>query len=344
MKTQYLWLICAVFGFAACGGSTSDSSVESETTGLALTATADFDTSAAASLAAALSRYTTTETCADVAGSDSQDGPTEADGLDCDGDGGIVAHATPSRYKLAFKRITLMPTDVEGEDAEAIELLPDTGTLALSEVVDFTSADNSQTILTLDPEDLAPGSYDGLDVELYYFEMTFPIGGTDRNVRIYMSDDDFAAEGSLGHHQGDITLIDDDGVELGWIDSTWSDSVTDTRSEAQNGAGGLDDETGHERGFFGNAEFWDAAELAQGASQDIYTLTMPLDAIEIPAVSEIDTLTTITATFSVADTFFYEDFSPQGTGFSPDAGGEATAESTAWAPLLPGMAVDVTTE
>lgn len=327
--------------FGACSSSSTTSS-STEEAGLSLSATADFDASAAASLAASLTSYVTTATCADVDGSDTQDDPALADGLDCDGDGGVVAHVTPTRFVLALKRVTLVPADVEGEDATAIELIPDTGTLAQSEVVDFTGDDSSQTIVEIDPADLSAGSYEGLEVEVYYFELTFPVGGTERRVRIYMSDDDFTSEGSLGHHQGDITFIDEDGTELGWIDSTWSDALTTSRGEAQNGAGGTDAETGHDRGFFGNAEFWDDSTLDQGATQDLYIISLPFsETLEIPDPSTISTQTTITATFSVADTFFYEDFAPVGTGFAPDSGGEATSEGAAWAPLLPGMEVTV---
>ena len=63
--------------------------------------------------------------------------------------------------------------------------------------------------------------------------------------------------------------------------------------------------------------------------------------LEIPA--EVDSLISVTLTFSVADTFFYEDFAPQNTtdfpGFFPDVGGEAASEGAAWAPLLPTMSL-----
>ncbi len=331
-------LIAAVFGLTHCG-STTTSATDTTTTGLRFNTVADFTNSASASLAKALGK-TTTAQCADVADSSTQDEPTLADGLDCDNDDGLVAHVTPSQYAVAFKRVTL----VAASGGTNIDLIADTTTLANAEVVNFTSADTSETIITLDPNDLTAGTYTGIEAEIYYIQMTFPVGGTTRNVRIYMSDDDFTAEGSLGHHQGDITFVTDAGVEQGWVDSTWSDTLATTRGEPQNGAGGEDAQTGHDRGFFGNAEFWNATDLQQGATQDLYLLALDFDAsLTIPTPASITDLTTVSATFSTADTFFYEDFAPQGTGFSPDSGGEATGEGAAWAPLAPTASVTVTT-
>ena len=175
------------------------------TTGLRFNSAADFSASASS-----LVQAVTTAACAEVANSSTQDEPQLRDGLDCDNDGGIVAHITPSQYSIAFKRVTLLAAD----GGDNIDFIPDTGTLALSETVDFTSADSSETVITIVPDDLTAGTLSGIEAELYYFQLTFPVSGTTRNVRIYMSDDDFAAEGSLGHHQGDITFIGDDGMEL----------------------------------------------------------------------------------------------------------------------------------
>lgn len=331
---------------AAGCGSTSSSPGSTVTKGLRYNASADFESSASASLSTLL-QSVTTGACADLGSPPyAMDDPILADSLDCDEDGGIVAHITPSRYKVAFKRITLVPAS----GGTAIDFLADAGTLGASTLVDFSSEDSSETIVTIDPADLTAGTYTGVETEIYYLEMTFSVGGITRNVRIYLSDDDFDSESSdragLGpHHQGDITFIDDDGTELGWVDSTWSDTLASSRGSDQNGAGGTDSETGHPRGFFGNAEFWDQTDLMQGADQDIFLFSLDFDSpITIPDPSLITDLTTVTVTFSTADTFYYEDFSPQGTGFSPGAGGEATAESTEWAPLAPTASVTVTTE
>lgn len=325
---------------AACGGTTATTDgTASSTTGVRFTATADFASSASAALSKALEK-TTTAQCADESTASIQDVPTLTDGLDCDGDGGIVAHVTPSKYSVAFKRVTL----VAAAGGTNINLIADKGTLANSQVVDFTSADASETIVTLDPDDLTAGTYTGVTAEIYYIQMTFPVGGTTRNVRTYMSDDDFTAEGSLGHHQGDITFISDSGVEQGWVDDTWSDSLDTTRSAVQNGAGGQDAQTLHDRGYFGDPDFWNATTLQQGSTQDLFLVALDFAAsFTIPTPSAITDLTTVKVTFSTADTFFYENFAPLEGGFSPASGGEATATSTAWAPLAPEATVTVTT-
>jgi hypothetical protein len=196
---------------------------------------------------------------------------------------------------------------------------------------------------------------------MYYFQMTFPVAGVTQNVRIYMSDDDFASEAAdrigLGpHHQGDVTLIGDDGVEDGWVDFTWltanlAATRENTSDSPQNGVAGMDSETSHWRGFFGNADLWNAAALNQGADQDIYIFGLDFGTpLEIPDPATITDMTTITATFSVADTFYYEDCPAYGdgstayTGFFPgpdggDAGGGgctgAHAAESEWAPITP---------
>lgn len=318
----------------ACGGSSSSGTTSS--TGLKFNAGASFTSSASASLSKALYK-TTTGVCADLGGSPTTDDPAITDGLDCDADGGIVAHITPSAYAVAFKSITLVPA----AGSTAINIVADTGTLANSEVITFTTDNATQTVVTINPSSLTAGTYTGVQAEIYYIQMTFPVAGTTRNVRIYVSDDDFAAEGSLGHHQGDITFVSDAGVESGWVDSTWT-TTTSTRSSANDGAGGTDAETGHARGFFGNAAFWNATAQNQGATQDDYSTTFSFpSSLTIPDPSTITTLTTVTVTFSTADTFYYEDFAPQGTGFFPASGGEATSAATEWAPLAPDAAVTV---
>ncbi|MBI4411375.1 MAG: hypothetical protein HY541_02695 [Deltaproteobacteria bacterium] len=354
MKKSFLGCLAVgvVLIMSACSSSSSSDAGNNEAaSGLQFNAAGDFDSSASA--AAALIRGVTTGECADLEDNPTMDDPILEDGLDCDEDGGIVAHVTPSRYALAFKRAILVPADVEGEDAESVDLIADTGTLALSEVVDFTEDDTEESVISISSADLPAGTYSGVEVELYYFQLTFSVAGVEQNVRVYMSDDDFEDEGSLGHHQGDITFINDNGTpadysddtEEGWVDDTWlAENLTDTRGEAQNGAGGVDDETGHDRGFFGNEELWGQEELDQGAGQDIYVETLDFDE---PLVIDPEVLTTITATFSVADTFYYEDFAPQNTadfpGFYPGDGGEAGADTEEWAPLIPTAEIETTT-
>lgn len=353
-------------GIALCTHCTSDSTgsgttgetPSTTTTGIALQAAADFSASAStsASIFQALKRVTT-GVCADRTDL-AMDDPNLTDGLDCDGDLGKAAHITPTQYAIAFKRVTLVNGDSNGAN---IDLVADTGTLSNSETVDFTENDASESVITIAPGDLTAGTYAGIEAEMYYFQMTFSVAGVTQNVRIYMSDDDFPTEAAdrigLGpHHQGDITFISDEGVELGWVDDTWStanlaatrDNVEDS---PQNGVAGMDSETLHWRGFFGNGDFWNATALDQGANQDVYLFTVDFDTpLVISDPATITDLTTITVTFSVADTFYYEDCPPYGTaadaefpGFFPGDGGDAggggcsgpQAAESEWAPLTP---------
>lgn len=338
-----VFLFCLLCTVVSCGTSSStDTTTTTDSTGLRFVSTGDFESSAATALSSPLK--TTTRTCDDVT-TDDQFNPDIADGLDCDGDGGVVAHITPTQYLLAVKRVTLFSDDATTAE---LDLLEDTGTLANSEVINFTPDSTSETVVTVNPTDLTAGTYDGIKVEIYYFQMTFPIGGVTRNVRIYMSDDDFTSEAAnrigLGpHHQGDITFIDDDGTtELGWIDFNWNDTLASSHGDDQNGAAGDDPETGHARGFFGDADFWNTTLLTQGTTQDVYIYQVRFDeSFTIPDPSTITDLTMITATFSIADTFFYEDFDPVGSGFSGGTGSDAVNPDGGWAPLEPTASVTV---
>lgn len=337
MKKRFamLGVLIALVLCASCGSSTvtTDNADDTEDeVGLTFNTEADFESSASAALSKLIAKVTT-GTCEELGEDPEMDSPGLADGLDCDGDGGVVAHVTPSQYTLALKRVTML-----AEDGDDIDLIEDSGTLAESEVINFTPEDHSETVIEIAPEDLVAGTYTGLRFEIYYFQLTFPVGGETKNVRFYMSDDDFDAEGNLGHHQGDVTLIGNDGAELGWINGTW-DEVSDDRS-VQSGASTADPETDHERGFFGNNDQWNATPQMQGDGQDIFAFDLPFDIpIPIPEPADITENTEITATFSVADTFFYEDFDnptlDECTGFCPEEGGEAGLPNAEWAPLTP---------
>lgn len=329
---------CGVAVLALLAGCGSSLATQAASNGLTFLSSADFAASAVASLSQALAK-TTTAQCADLS-STATDNPVLADGLDCDADGGLVAHITPTTYTIALKKLTLRGSDSSTAD---LPIIADTGTLANAQLVTFTTSSTTTTLLDIAAADLGTGTYAGVSMEIYYVQLTFPVAGVSRNVRIYMSDDDFAAEGSRGHHQGDITFVGSDGTELGWIDSTWTTAgLTSTRGTAQNGAGGTDAETGHARGFFGDATFWNATAQVQGSGQDRYVTTVdfssPLVVPETP-LFQID----VTLAFSVADTFYYEDFAPRNTtefpGFYPGTGGEATSVTTEWAPQFPSVAL-----
>ena len=77
-------------------GSCSTGTTTTSTTGLRLETAADFSASASASLSQLVTKQTTTGACADLTTPITSDDPFLADGLDCDVDGGLVAHVTPT--------------------------------------------------------------------------------------------------------------------------------------------------------------------------------------------------------------------------------------------------------
>jgi hypothetical protein len=256
------------------------------------------------------------------------DGPPYAAGLDCDGDGGVGQYVTPSVFKIALKRATLYAAD-----GTTLDLVPDTGTLAKSQVIDLTAP------VTLAAAEVPVATYTGMEVQVYYYELVMPLNDppVDQHIRVYLSDDDFEAEGNLGHHQGDITMIDDDGNELGFVmgGSAWTAaSVAPVRGEYSNGAGGVDPETGHARGMFGDATLWNSTPFMQGATQDICIFETGLN-LELTSAG-----TTLTLLFSLADSWFYEDFNNNQT-FDPcgtpglNVMMDGCSEGAGWAPLLP---------
>lgn len=346
MNTKKLAGILGVVLLAACGStatSTSTSSTTSSATGLAVVAVADFDTSANDSVSARHESHLSYLTASDCGGDTP---PTDMDsnafaaGVDCDEDGGIVAFATPTEYKVAVKRVALVR-----DDDTLFDIIADTGTLAASEVLDFDTVNATQNVVDIDAADLEAGTYTGIYVEIYYYQMTFPVAQVERNVRIYMSDDDFTDEGDLGHHQGDITFVDANDLELGWVSPDWLiDTLLPTRV-GQGGAGGTDEQTGHERGFFGDTTLWNGEDFNQGIDQDIFFTTLFFHTpFTIADPAALTNLITVQINFLVGDAFYYEDFTPQGTGFYPDTGGEATGENAEWAPLAPTISVSVDTE
>jgi hypothetical protein len=256
------------------------------------------------------------------------DGPPYAAGLDCDGDGGVGRYITPSVFKIALKRATLSTAD-----GTTLDLVPDTGTLAKSQVIDLSSP------VTLAAAEVPVTTYTGMEVQVYYYELVMPLNDppVNQHIRVYLSDDDFEAEGNLGHHQGDITMIDDAGHELGFVmgGSAWTAaSVAPLRGEYSNGAGGVDPETGHVRGLFGDTTLWNATPFMQGATQDICIFEASLN------LKLTSTGTTLTMLFNLADSWFYEDynnnqtFDPCGTP-GPNGMMDGCSEGAGWAPLLP---------
>jgi hypothetical protein len=257
-----------------------------------------------------------------------QDHPGLPAGADCDGDGASVAYITPSRFVVACKRLALI-----AEDGHAEEIIPDTGRLADAQVIDMTSP------VTLAEVTIPPAPYVRAEAELYYYELVMPMNNppADQGLRLFLSDDDFPAEGSLGHHQGDITLIDAAGQELGFVveGAPWTvDSLSPVHQDMVY-AGSTDAETGHRRGPFGDTALWDSAPFMQGPTQDIFIMVVPVDLDLSTALSGA----VMTIVFNVADSWYYEDFDNDGN-FAPCGNGQgnpgdACFDGGGWAPLFP---------
>lgn len=310
-----LLLLFMVAGLAIAGAGCEGDSEGGGTTTLRFAARADFGegTVAGALATAALALET------ECPVSSAQDNPNYAAGLDCDGDGAPVAYLTPTAYRVAFKRLTFVHADL-GE----IDVIPDTGTLAAAEVHDLTQE------ITLDELDVPAGHFIHMEIELVYFELVLEDGPAPRTIRIYLSDDDFPAEGNGGHHQGDITLIGEDGSELGFVGMAqpWTPGALLAERGDTQGGGGVDAETGHARGLFGDAGFWNRQELRQGPDQDVYLISQPISAFAEAGAA------TATLVFDVADSWFFEDFGNNGQ-FNPCVDDiEACAIGAGWGPLF----------
>ena len=250
-----------------------------------------------------------------------EDHPDYGAGLDCDGDGGVITLVTPSQFKVACKRLSIVH-----EDGTTYDVISDVGALSDARIV------NLATEVAVADIELVGGRYNQWEAEFYYYDLTIPIGSpaVDRNVRIYLSDDDFPQEGNGGHHQGDITLIGASGQELGFVmpAHTWDITNLASTRGAIMGGGGVDQETGHKRGLYGDAGMWNQQQFQQGTDRDIYILVGGLD-----LVVDGDGATLVFK-FDVSDTWFFEDFDGNGT-FNPcDDGIEACSAGAAWSPLL----------
>ncbi len=222
-----------------------------------------------------------------------QDNPGSPAGADCDGDGAVVQYITPSSFLVAVKRMTLF--DTEGNQ---YEMVPEADTLAESTVIDLTSP------AELGELDLPAAVYSNIEAEFYYYELVMPLNDPPENqrIRVYLSDDDFEAEGNLGHHQGDITLVDDQHQELGFVrgGDPWTiANLLAERDEAGAEDSDADPETGHFRGLYGDALQWNQQAFMQGADQDIFLETVPFQ-LDLDS-AEPGTVESITVVFNVAD-------------------------------------------
>lgn len=318
MLLSALGLIC-VAGCPA-GGDTSDPNTTASNGTIEITMQADYAASAVSGKTWATLQSFATD-CSNAGGADA---PGLIAGLDCDADGAPVAYATPTNFRVALQRLTVIAAD--GSRYSPVNH----ATLAEAEVIDLATP----ILLTAE---VPVGSYTGMEVVFYYYELTLPLYTADnlQRIRVYLSDDDFPAEGSGGHHQGDITLIAANGAELGFVvaGETWTTTGVQATRGTIVGAGGVDGQTGHARGLYGDADLWDATAFNQGATQDSFLLTPTVN------LTLTETGAAFTVTFDVADSWFFEDFdadgvfSPCGTTATPL--NEGCAESAAWSPVLP---------
>ena len=202
---------------------------------------------------------------------------------------------TPDSYLIALKSAVLT---IKGT-TEVVELF-NYSLLDSSLIEKFSS--NEVKEVTITSKDLAPLDYEFLKIEVYWVQERFPIkSGTSetapakletpamKNIRIYFTDDK-AVESSRNvssnteHHQGDLTIIGtDETTELGWFfpPADFSGQKPRPGSPDTDGyAANLnldkgDPITGHDRGPFGDNEFW-GGRLATGEitgthPENIYT-------------------------------------------------------------------------
>ena len=224
------------------------------------------------------------------------------------------AFITPSEYSVALKRVSLIKSDNTKVD------LINKSNLTSSIKLDFIN-DNAEQKLGING--ISAGQYKGLYFEIYYLQMKFPINNVERNIRIYLSDDEVSGEGQ--HHQGDITIIDNNGQEIGWFVGPADFSGTKPRPYNLNYSG-IDPQTGHDRGPFGDQQFWNVDQ-----PEDIFNYTVLVDI-------NVTTINKIKISFNVKDTWFYDDVDQNGI-FSPgpNPGDDANAVGKHWSPIFPGI-------
>jgi len=327
MKRHIILIIIASISLliTACGGGSSSGTTdtptvnEGENAAVTVTMEAEYGSDSVSDSRSMVPSVLTT--CFDT----TTDGAGYVPGIDCDSDGGVVAYLDPSNFKVAIKRLAFVMSD-----NTYVDLIPDTGILSDSVVVDLANP------VTLDISEIPQGTYNSFYAELYYYEITMNIYGVEQQVRVYLSDDDFASEGSLGNHQGDIKLMDSsDTFKFVHAGSMWQDGLLDTvRPSVMGGASTADPETGHDRGLYGTDELWNTDPLfMQGADQDIFIANETLSMTGITVGSEG---TSVTITFDMNDTWFFEDFNANGD-FEPCIGLEACAGGAEWTPVFPGI-------
>jgi hypothetical protein len=316
-------ILVAVIAFSlySCGGGGSSSAPAAGTAQTAVIMKADFTVAGAPQLKPFRTFAPHLTTCPST--TPAMDGPEYVAGLDCDNDSGVTAFLTPQTFKVAVKRLSFVKSN------GSVDVIPDSGTLAQATVLDITSQ------ITVSQLTLTEGVYTAVEAELYYYEITMPLNSNPtitQSIRVYLSDDDFPAEGNLSHHQGDITFINQNGVELGWVGVAipWTAASLQTNTASILRPGGTDSETGHQRGLFGNGDLWNQASFQQGGNRDVFLISVPLGLTLTANLTR-----TVHVTFNVKDSWFWEDFDADGN-FNPceNSTHDACAAYAEWAPIF----------
>lgn len=171
----------------------------------------------------------------------------------------IYTKQTPAEYIIALKSATII-----GEEGTEDYELFNVSTIDSSLVYDFTdgSVRHDLGADTTIPE----GFYGSMNIELYYLQMKLQIysinrGVEWRNLRIYFSDDGV-------HRPADVTQIDDEGNELGWLFGNGVipdfDPVSPREAAYTIAGNGVQwlmfaDKSAQYYGPFGNMDFWNQA-------------------------------------------------------------------------------------
>ena len=247
------------------------------------------------------------------------DEPHFAAGLDCDDDGGVVAFSTPRNYKVSFKSLGLI-----NEKGEKVYLI--NKDLDESVVFDITE------LKDLGNMTIPAGTYTSIFAQIYYywFDMEMIEKDNYMQMRVYMSDDDFQQWNNGGHHQGDLTKTDANNNEIGFFEPGSWYNITNSRTEPEDPnislyASTPDQITGHQRGPFGGDGFWD---IEATNPNDIYTISEDIPNFTVEKESKIQ------LTFTIKNSWFFEDFGGQGIYDDNSVDKEIIGENGSWAPLI----------
>jgi len=220
---------------------------------------------------------------------------------------GELLSYTPTAYSIGIKKATLM-----GEGSTEDFILFENDLLSDSESFSFISGTNNTKSLLTSGNTIPLGTYQSLDIELYYLQMTIDVylsGETvpvDRTLRIYFSDD---AEYEQGLHQpGDVTEINSEGIETGWLMGNSGADFTGTspRVDAYKDGVWFDfaGKTAEDFGPFGDPAFWTDSE-------------QPIFKTSVSFCLDLSNARAILVDFDVVDTWNCDDLTGDGV-FNPD--------------------------